>query len=151
MSRSSFTHQKPLRHGGEFTTHIGYCGSLWNVWTLTENIEFAYSAIGHSSRVRPLFVGKMNGLELHPSDYNFLILGKPSHLWDVNTEMTTWGLEPLMTMRELAEYLGIPVSTIYDWRTNGHGPVAHRFGKHLKFALSDVRTWMETQREGGIR
>ena len=65
--------------------------------------------------------------------------------------MTTCGLEPLMTMTDLAEYLGIPVSTIYDWRTNGHGPVAHRFGKHLKFALSDVRTWMETQREGGLR
>ena len=29
------------------------------------------------------------------------------------------GLEPLLNIDELADYLGVPVSTIYDWRTNG--------------------------------
>ena len=62
-----------------------------------------------------------------------------------------WGLEPLMDVAELAEYLGIPAATIYDWRTRGGGPRAHRFGKHLKFAVSDVRAWVETQREGEAR
>ncbi|WP_125099269.1 helix-turn-helix domain-containing protein [Leucobacter chromiireducens] len=57
------------------------------------------------------------------------------------------GLEPLLSIEELATYLGIPISTLYDWRVRGHGPRAHRFGKHLKFALSDVRAWMATQRE----
>ncbi|MBL3679141.1 helix-turn-helix domain-containing protein [Leucobacter chromiireducens] len=57
------------------------------------------------------------------------------------------GLEPLLDITELAEYLGVPLSTIYDWRTRGLGPRAYRFGKHLKFALSDVRSWMEEQRE----
>jgi hypothetical protein len=27
------------------------------------------------------------------------------------------------------------------------GPRAYRFGKHLKFALSDVRIWIEQQRD----
>ena len=29
----------------------------------------------------------------------------------------------------------------------GLGPRAYRFGKHLKFAVSDVRAWIEQQRE----
>lgn len=58
-----------------------------------------------------------------------------------------WGLEPLWDITELADYLGIPVATIYDWRTHGKGPTAYRFGKHLKFALSDVRDWVASQRE----
>ncbi|WP_233193567.1 helix-turn-helix domain-containing protein [Cryobacterium sp. Y29] len=56
-------------------------------------------------------------------------------------------LEPLMDVTELATYLGIPVSTVYDWRVHGKGPVAYRFGKHLKFTISDVRSWMAQQRE----
>lgn len=58
-----------------------------------------------------------------------------------------WGLERLMDVHELAAYLGIPVSTVYDWRVHGKGPTAYRFGKHLKFAVSDVRVWIDQQRE----
>ncbi|MBN8422931.1 helix-turn-helix domain-containing protein [Microbacterium esteraromaticum] len=58
------------------------------------------------------------------------------------------GLEPLIDVGELAAYLGVPVSTVYDWRTRGLGPRAYRFGKHLKFAVSDVRIWVEQQRDG---
>lgn len=57
------------------------------------------------------------------------------------------GLDPLLDVRDLAAYLGVPVSTIYDWRTRGVGPRAHRFGKHLKFAVSDVRAWVAAQRD----
>ena len=58
-----------------------------------------------------------------------------------------WGLEPLMDVHDLAAYLGIPISTVYDWRVHGKGPAAYRFGKHLKFAISDVRAWIAQQRE----
>ncbi|SFN62593.1 helix-turn-helix transcriptional regulator [Mycetocola miduiensis] len=58
-----------------------------------------------------------------------------------------WGLEPLMDVHELAAYLGIPISTVYDWRVHGKGPAAYRFGKHLKFAVSDVRAWIAQQRD----
>lgn len=73
----------------------------------------------------------------------------PVHLFVMDTEAqpTPWGLEPLIDVGELATYLGIPVSTIYDWRTRGLGPPAYRFGKHLKFAVSDVRLWIEQQRD----
>jgi len=62
-------------------------------------------------------------------------------------ETTSWGLEPLLSVTELAGYLGVPVATVYDWRSNGTGPVGHRFGKHVKFAVSDVRAWVEAQRD----
>ena len=56
-------------------------------------------------------------------------------------------LPPLLDIRELSEYLGVPVSTIYDWRSRGVGPPAYRFGKHLKFAVGDVTEWIEAQRD----
>lgn len=73
------------------------------------------------------------------------------HLFGMDTERSTadnpWGLEPLLDVKELADYLGVPVSTVYDWRTRDLGPRAYRFGKHLKFAVSDVRIWVEQQRD----
>lgn len=77
--------------------------------------------------------------------------GSTGHLRVMDTEHAAadnpWGLEPLLDVGELAAYLRIPVSTVYDWRTRGLGPRAYRFGKHLKFALSDVRIWIEQQRD----
>ena len=63
----------------------------------------------------------------------------------------SWGLEPLMDVAELASYLGLPVSTVYDWRVHGKGLAAYPFGKHLKFAVSDVRAWMAERREASDR
>ena len=56
-------------------------------------------------------------------------------------------LPPLLDIRELSKYLGVPVSTIYDGRSRGIGPRAYRFGKHLKFAITDVTEWIEVQRD----
>lgn len=71
-----------------------------------------------------------------------------SHLSDMSTDTTSHsGLEPLLSIEDLAEYLGIPVTTIYDWRVDGKGPCAVRVGRHLKFAVSDVKAWISQQRE----
>lgn len=56
-------------------------------------------------------------------------------------------LPSLLDVRELSAYLGVPVSTVYDWRTRGLGPRANRFGKHLKFASTDVTEWTGAQRD----
>ena len=64
----------------------------------------------------------------------------------MTTDTTTGrGLEPLMNIEELAEYLGVPVTTIYDWRVAGKGPCAIRVGRSLKFAVSDVRVGLTAQ------
>ena len=57
------------------------------------------------------------------------------------------GLDPLLSIDELSEYLGVSIKTIYEWRQNGRGPVAVRMGRHLKFAVSDVRAWLDNLRE----
>ena len=62
-------------------------------------------------------------------------------------ELNRLGLEPFLDVRELAEYLGVPVSTVYEWRTHGRGPAAYRFGKHLKFTVTDVQDWVQQQRD----
>src|SRR5688500_18353995 len=59
-----------------------------------------------------------------------------AHLMCMSTHHLV-GLEQLISIDELAEYLGVPVKTIYDWRLTG-GPCAIRVGRHLKYAISDV-------------
>ena len=66
------------------------------------------------------------------------------------TAANPWGLEPLLDVKELADYLCVSVSTVYDWRTRGLGSRAYRFGKHLKFAVSDVCIWVEQQCDGPV-
>jgi len=34
-----------------------------------------------------------------------------------------------MSIDDLAGYLGVPVTTIYDWRVSGKGPCAIRVGR----------------------
>jgi excisionase family DNA binding protein len=48
---------------------------------------------------------------------------------------------------QLAEELGVPLRTIYAWRSTGKGPRAARFGKHLRFARVDVDAWTEQQKD----
>lgn len=69
-----------------------------------------------------------------------------AHLLGMST--TKLGLEPLIGVEELAEYLAVPVQTIYDWRLSGRAPRAFKLGKHLRFAVSDVQAWLEERHEG---
>ncbi len=57
------------------------------------------------------------------------------------------GLDPLLSIEDLAEYLGVPVTTIYDWRVDGKGPCGVRVGRHVKFTVTDVLAWIENHRE----
>ena len=71
-----------------------------------------------------------------------------AHLFGMRTQQTALsGLDPLVSVDEFAEYLGVPVRTSYDWRQTGHGPRGIRIGRHLKFAVSDVTAWLDTQRD----
>lgn len=64
---------------------------------------------------------------------------------DTNTTMS--GLEPLLTIEALAEYLDVPVTTIRDWRLAGKGPCAIHVGRQLRYFVSDVHDWLASQRE----
>lgn len=55
----------------------------------------------------------------------------------------------LLTTREVAEYLVVPVSTIHRWRYVGTGPPAIRVGRHLRFDRDDLTSWIEAQKRKG--
>ena len=56
-------------------------------------------------------------------------------------------LEPLISAQELAEYLDVPVATVYAWRYRRQGPPGLRVGKHLRYRRIDVNEWIEQRTE----
>lgn len=50
--------------------------------------------------------------------------------------------EPLLSLQELSELLGVPVNTLYRWRCRGEGPKAYRLGRHVRYRRSDVESWL---------
>ena len=51
----------------------------------------------------------------------------------------------LIDVDELAEYLAIPVKTLYAWRYRREGPPGFRVGRHLRYRWRDVQHWIEQQ------
>jgi excisionase family DNA binding protein len=48
---------------------------------------------------------------------------------------------------EVAELLRVSQSTLANWRKNGTGPPARRYGAHFRYLESEVQQWMEQQQE----
>lgn len=51
----------------------------------------------------------------------------------------------LMSPEELAEWLGIPVRTVYAWRHRGVGPRGAKVGKHVRYRRADAEAWLADQ------
>jgi excisionase family DNA binding protein len=51
----------------------------------------------------------------------------------------------LGTVAEVAEHLGVPPKTLYQWKYKKTGPRAIRVGKHLRYRWSDIERWLDTQ------
>jgi excisionase family DNA binding protein len=47
-------------------------------------------------------------------------------------------IDRLLTVQDLADYLGVPVATIYAWR-HRQGPPGFRVGRHLRFRWNDIQ------------
>lgn len=54
---------------------------------------------------------------------------------------------PLWGVGDVAEYLGIPVKTLYKWRLEKHGPACLRVGKHLRYVPDDVVAWVDSRKQ----
>ena len=52
-------------------------------------------------------------------------------------------VDRLLTVEELADYLEVPVATIYAWRHRRKGPSGFRVGRYLRFRWGDVERWIE--------
>lgn len=51
----------------------------------------------------------------------------------------------LLTPTEVAEQLGVPVKSLYVWRTKNGGPRGIKVGKHLRYRQTDLDAWIESQ------
>ncbi len=51
--------------------------------------------------------------------------------------------DQLLTVKELADYLGVPVATLYQWRYRREGPPGFRVGRYLRYRRSDIERWIE--------
>ena len=49
---------------------------------------------------------------------------------------------PLWTAQDVADYLLVPIATLYQWRYLGTGPTAYRVGRHLRYEPAAVQAWL---------
>lgn len=50
--------------------------------------------------------------------------------------------ERLWTVEDVSAYLGIPVATLYQWRSHNRGPAGRRVGRYLRYRPEDVKAWV---------
>jgi len=48
----------------------------------------------------------------------------------------------LLGPEEVAAFLGVPLRTIYRWRSQREGPRGYRVGRHVRYRLDDVERWL---------
>ncbi|MFG1966912.1 helix-turn-helix transcriptional regulator [Nonomuraea sp. NPDC049028] len=52
--------------------------------------------------------------------------------------------EKHLTSEDLAERVGVPVSTVYQWNSRGGGPRFMRIGRYVRYKVADVKAWEES-------
>lgn len=55
------------------------------------------------------------------------------------------GEQKLASPRELADYLGVPLPTLAQWRYHGTGPKPIKVGRHIRYRWSSVEEWLDSQ------
>ena len=58
---------------------------------------------------------------------------------------TIGGHSRLWSIDETADFLGVPVKTLYQWRHKKSGPPSHRVGKHVRYFPEAVQDWVKEQ------
>lgn len=57
--------------------------------------------------------------------------------------------EQWLTRAEVSEYLNIPKPTLAAWAYKGIGPKYSKMGRNVRYRLSDIEKWADTQAKGG--
>jgi excisionase family DNA binding protein len=52
-------------------------------------------------------------------------------------------LSTLLSVEEVAEYLGVPTGTLANWRHLGRGPAFVRVGRLIRYRAEDIAGWIE--------
>jgi predicted DNA-binding transcriptional regulator AlpA len=59
----------------------------------------------------------------------------------------------LWTAQDVADYLIVPLATLYQWRYLGTGPTAYRVGRYLRYEPAAVQAWLNqhANRSNGLK
>jgi excisionase family DNA binding protein len=55
----------------------------------------------------------------------------------------------LLKTKDAAEYLGLSVRTLENWRYQGRGPKCVLMGRTVRYDLQDLDAWVSSHRETG--
>lgn len=53
----------------------------------------------------------------------------------------------MLSLREVAERLGVSEATLRWWRHEGTGPKGFKLGRHIRFLEDEVNAWLERRQE----
>ena len=51
----------------------------------------------------------------------------------------------LLSAQEVADYLDVPLATVYSLNSSGRGPRRVRVGRNIRYKIEDVESWVESQ------
>ncbi|MGW2566901.1 helix-turn-helix transcriptional regulator [Streptomyces sp. NPDC001537] len=49
----------------------------------------------------------------------------------------------LAAPEEVADFLGLPIATLAQWRYLGKGPRSIKVGRHVRYRWADVERWLD--------
>lgn len=49
----------------------------------------------------------------------------------------------LLSVKDVADYLGVPRQTLYAWRHKGEGPRCLKVGRYLRYRRQDLEAWLK--------
>jgi predicted DNA-binding transcriptional regulator AlpA len=64
--------------------------------------------------------------------------------------LETLGIDPLLTIDDLAAWLRKSRQALYKWHRRGYGPTPVRVGSELRYPRSVVQAWLEAQQNGKV-
>lgn len=105
----------------------------------------AYVARGSSlsgcldtSRIALVGLAHLTGMNTHANTTSIAATAGQSS----PVETTGRSIEPVLTLAQIAEHLGVSVQALYDLRNKGRGPRGFKVGRHLHFRVSEVDAWL---------
>jgi excisionase family DNA binding protein len=56
-------------------------------------------------------------------------------------------MEQHYSYMEIAERLGMPISTLYLYKKQGTGPNTKKVGRHFRVSETDLNNWLDSRRD----
>lgn len=51
--------------------------------------------------------------------------------------------DPLLTVDQVSDWLGVPKGTLYQWRSRSRGPRAIKVGNGIRYRRSEIETYLD--------